>query len=238
MRRSKLLFVRHAVLLMMWAASAATSAGPTTRPIGSVARSSLRRSSSRSASSAADNGVSTKPAAMRLTRTSARVAVNGGSAAVAAETIPRPRPTRRAPVPPMNESLFAQRLARTAHAAAQELDPHGVELFGQVQSRIGDRLATRRLGRRRCHFIDELADDFERVVASGFNGFEYVIGPRNPEMASDSASGPYGVEEVERPGCDECGMRPERLKRAARRSMRCLRPRVRCGWPNMRIGSL
>jgi hypothetical protein len=36
-----------AVLLMMWTANAATSAGPTTRPIGSVARNSFRRSSSR-----------------------------------------------------------------------------------------------------------------------------------------------------------------------------------------------
>ncbi len=42
----------------------------------------------------ADSGVSTNPAAIRLTRTgassSARAAVNGGSAAVAAETMPRP----------------------------------------------------------------------------------------------------------------------------------------------------
>src|ERR1700681_351090 len=43
-----------AVLLMMWTARAATSAGPTTRPVGNVARSSLRRSSSRSPSSDAD----------------------------------------------------------------------------------------------------------------------------------------------------------------------------------------
>ena len=35
-----------AVLLMIWTASAATSVGPTTRPIGSVARSSFLRSSS------------------------------------------------------------------------------------------------------------------------------------------------------------------------------------------------
>src|SRR3954452_21646618 len=35
-----------AVLAMMWTASPATSAGPTTRPIGSVARSSARRASS------------------------------------------------------------------------------------------------------------------------------------------------------------------------------------------------
>ena len=51
-------------------------------PDGSVARSWSRRSSSSSPSSDADNGVSTKPAAMRLTRTgassSARLAVSGG----------------------------------------------------------------------------------------------------------------------------------------------------------------
>jgi hypothetical protein len=61
----------------------------TTRPTGSVSRSSLRRSSSWSPSSDADSGVSTKPAAMKLTRTSAtssaRAAANGGSAADAAD---------------------------------------------------------------------------------------------------------------------------------------------------------
>ena len=50
--------------------------------------------SSASPSSDADRGVSTKPAAMRLTRTgaisSARLAVRAGSAAVIAELIPRP----------------------------------------------------------------------------------------------------------------------------------------------------
>src|SRR5512143_2264932 len=42
---------------MMWTASAATSAGPTTRPIGSVARSSFRRSSSRSPQRCRQRGV-------------------------------------------------------------------------------------------------------------------------------------------------------------------------------------
>jgi hypothetical protein len=47
------------------------------------------------------------------------------------------------------------------------------------------------------------------VVAAAANGFEYFIGPWNPEMASDSAaSQPYAVEGVERPEPDECGMRP------------------------------
>src|SRR4051794_31571504 len=92
-----------AVLVMMWTASAATSAGPTTRPIGSVVRSSSRRASSPSPSSEADSGVSTKPGAMTLTRTgassSASAAANGGSAAVAAEAMPRSRLIRRPPVP-------------------------------------------------------------------------------------------------------------------------------------------
>src|SRR5271157_721801 len=57
-----------AVFVMRWTASAAMSAGPTTRPIGSVVRSCSRRSSIRSPSSEADNGVSTKPAAIKLTR--------------------------------------------------------------------------------------------------------------------------------------------------------------------------
>jgi len=71
---------------MMCTASAATSAGVTTRRMGSVARSSFRRLSSSSPRSDADNGVSTKPAAMRLTRmgasSSARLAVRAGSATV------------------------------------------------------------------------------------------------------------------------------------------------------------
>jgi hypothetical protein len=53
-------------------------------------------------------GVSTKPAAIRLTRTgarlSARVATNGGSAAVAADASPS-RLIRRPPVPPMSNSV-------------------------------------------------------------------------------------------------------------------------------------
>src|SRR5205823_6200498 len=44
----------RAVLVMMWTARAATSAGPTTRPIGSVPRSSSRRASSPSPRSEAD----------------------------------------------------------------------------------------------------------------------------------------------------------------------------------------
>ena len=57
-----------AVFTMRWMASAAMSAGPTTRLMGSVVRSCSRRASSRSPSSDADNGVSTKPGAIRLTR--------------------------------------------------------------------------------------------------------------------------------------------------------------------------
>ena len=59
------------------------------------ARSSSRRSSSPSPSSDADSGVSTKPAAIRLTRTgaisSARLAVRAGSAAVARRDDPHAR---------------------------------------------------------------------------------------------------------------------------------------------------
>ena len=73
--------------------------------MGSFARSSSRRASSPSPRSEADNGVSTKPAAIRLTRTgassSASAAVNGGNAAVAAETSPSSRLIFRPPVPPM-----------------------------------------------------------------------------------------------------------------------------------------
>ena len=75
-----------AVLVMRWTASAATSSGPTTRPIGSVARSSLAARLELSPRSDADSGVSTKPAAIRLTRTgaisSARFADQRGRAAV------------------------------------------------------------------------------------------------------------------------------------------------------------
>ena len=73
-----------AVLLMMWTASAATSPGPTTRRMGSVARSSSRRLSRSSPRIDAERGVSTKPAAIRLTRigasSSARLAMRVGNA--------------------------------------------------------------------------------------------------------------------------------------------------------------
>src|SRR5262249_31784872 len=58
------------------------SAGPTTRPIGSVVQSCSRRCSIRSPGREAGNGVPTKPAAIRLTRTgatsSARLLVMAG----------------------------------------------------------------------------------------------------------------------------------------------------------------
>ena len=82
----------------------------------------------------ADSGVSTKPAAMRLTRTgassSARAAVNGGSTAVAAEASPRSRLIRRPPVPPMSSSVppgrilgggVARDLERQHHVVAERL---------------------------------------------------------------------------------------------------------------------
>src|SRR5262249_14355079 len=72
-------------------------------------RSCSRRASSWSPRIAADSGVSTKPAAIRFTRTgassSARLAVNAGIAAGTADTIPGPRPTRLPPVPPLNSSV-------------------------------------------------------------------------------------------------------------------------------------
>jgi hypothetical protein len=46
-----------AVLVIRWTARTATSAGPTTRPIGRVVRSCSRRASSWSPSSEADSGV-------------------------------------------------------------------------------------------------------------------------------------------------------------------------------------
>jgi hypothetical protein len=72
---------------------AATSAGPTTRPMGSVARSSSCLASMPSPSSNADGGVSTKPAAMvDPDRREREGGLNGGSTAVAADTMPRSRP--------------------------------------------------------------------------------------------------------------------------------------------------
>ena len=74
-----------AVLLIRCTASAATSAGSTTRLMGSVARSWARRLSRSAPSRVADSGLSTKPAAMRLTRigaiSTARLATRAGSAA-------------------------------------------------------------------------------------------------------------------------------------------------------------
>src|SRR5271166_312453 len=122
-----------AVLLMMWTANAAMSAGPTTRRMGSVARSSSRRLSSSSPRIDADRGVSTKPAAIRLTRigasSSARLAMRVGNATVAVEAIARPTRGRRAPVPPMNtrdhpvfheaEALAGVSHRKLAHPTAQ-----------------------------------------------------------------------------------------------------------------------
>ncbi|CAM5742572.1 hypothetical protein SHIRM173S_05556 [Streptomyces hirsutus] len=104
-----------AVLVMMCTASAATSSGTTTRPMGSAARSPSRRASSASPSRRADNGVSTKPAAIRFTRTgassSARLAVNAGIAAVTAGATPGAARIRRAPVPPRSSSVPPGRTA-------------------------------------------------------------------------------------------------------------------------------
>src|SRR5262249_28849581 len=84
----------RSVLLIVGTARAATSAGPTTRRIGSVARSSSRRLSRSSPRIDAERGVSTKPAAIRLTRigasSSARLAMRVGNATVAVEAIPKP----------------------------------------------------------------------------------------------------------------------------------------------------
>ena len=97
-----------AVLLIRCTASAATSSGPTTRPIGSRSRSSSRRASSPSPSSDADSAVSTKPGATRLTRigaiSTARFSVSAGAAAVSAPISVRPTPRRRPPVPLMKTS--------------------------------------------------------------------------------------------------------------------------------------
>ena len=68
----------------------------------------------------ADSGVSTKPAAMRLTRigaiSSARVAVSGGSAAAAGAKAPMPGATR-SPAAPMNSSVPPGRTLPTAFLA-------------------------------------------------------------------------------------------------------------------------
>ena len=71
-----------AVFIMMCMANAARSAGATTRRMGSVSRSCLRRFSRSSTSSDADRGVSTKPGAIRLTlmgaSSRAKLAVRAG----------------------------------------------------------------------------------------------------------------------------------------------------------------
>ena len=137
---------------MRCTASAATSAGPTTRPIGSVARSSSRRASSSSPRSDADSGVSTKPAAIRLTRTgassSARFAVSAGSAAVAAETSPRPTAGLRPPVPPMNSSVPPGRTL-AAPLRATPSHQHGCSLEPAarlVEVHLGQRRVVRAAG--------------------------------------------------------------------------------------------
>jgi len=77
-----------AVLVVRWMAGAAMSAGPATRPVGSVVRSCSRRSSIWSPGSEAGDGVSAMPAAIRLTRAGAICSAGGlvmaGSAAVSA----------------------------------------------------------------------------------------------------------------------------------------------------------
>src|ERR1700745_4124310 len=89
-----------AVLFMRGTASLAMSSGPITRLMGSVARSCSRRASRSSPSSAADSGVSTNPAAMRLTRigatSTARVVNRGGSGAGARRNHRQAGPTAAA----------------------------------------------------------------------------------------------------------------------------------------------
>src|SRR5262249_13619292 len=74
--------------------------------MGSIDRSSLRRLSRSLPRSVAERGVSTKPAAIKLTRigasSSARLAMSVGNATVTVDAIARPARGRRAPVPPMN----------------------------------------------------------------------------------------------------------------------------------------
>src|SRR3954447_20883560 len=110
-----------AVFVMTWTASAATSAGPTTRPTGSVARSSARRASSWSPRIDADSGVSTKPGAMTFTRigasSSARSATIAGRATTTADMRERPTPARRAPVPPMKSSVPGGRILAAPNRA-------------------------------------------------------------------------------------------------------------------------
>src|SRR6266700_4028405 len=124
-----------AVLIIRCTASLATSSGPTTRPMGSVARSCSRRASRSSPSSVADSGVSTNPAAMRLTRigatSSARLATRAGIAAVAAAIIDRPRPRLRPPVPPMKIRVPPGRTRPTACWAGAS-NHHEVDLGGQA----------------------------------------------------------------------------------------------------------
>src|SRR5262245_22711959 len=104
--------------------------------MGSVARSSSRRLSRSSPRIEDERGVSTKPAAIRLTRigasSSARLAMRVDNATEAVEAIPRPARGRRSPVPVIN---ISEPGGLTLSAASCDLE-HEQRALGEAASRL------------------------------------------------------------------------------------------------------
>ena len=61
--------------------------------------------------------------------------------------------------------LLAERLTRTSHDAAQELNARRDKLLDQIQGGVDDGLAPRLIGDHGSYFIDELAQGLDRSLA-------------------------------------------------------------------------
>ena len=154
------------------------SAGPTTRPIGNLELSCWRRCSIWSPSSDADSGVSTKPAAIRLTRTGAssiaRFFVSAGPAAV--ERADQREPGARATGP---------------GSADEQQGPSGTHRLGGVpgdvhrQPQVGIDIALARF---------EVEIRQRRVVGPG-TGHEDMV-DRRRQLVEEPAQ-PFEIEGVE-----------------------------------------
>ena len=162
-----------AVLVIRCTASLAMSSGPITRLMGSVARSCSRRASRSSPSSVADSGVSTNPAAMRLTRIGAGLVAGyrrQGWAVVAS--------ARRIKVAE-DPDVLAVEGDLAEPATADRIVDGALERFGRIDTLVND--AGVYISKP---FTDYTAADY--ALASGVNlaGFFWITQRAIAEMAT------------------------------------------------------